>query len=88
MSGQDRSAATKRRDWSKEQRRFDRPGPLRRLRFRLAVWLLKPHWLPLLESYNRAADTETHPKGNAERCAYIAIGIKYAIGVTRWGRYK
>lgn len=38
-----------------------------RLRLRLGVWLLKPHWLPLLE-----------------RCTYISIGIKHAIGVTGW----
>lgn len=78
------------RHWSKAQRQFDRPGPLRRLRYRIGVWLLKPHWLPLLQHYNRMQLPVNNPRTATERehCTYISIGIKYAIGSTRWGRYK
>ena len=60
------------------------------LRFRLGVWLLKPHWLPLLENYNRMQLPAHNPHGPTERdhCTYIVIGIKKAIGVGRpWSRY-
>ena len=54
-----------------------------KLRLRLGRWLLKPHWLPLLEHYNEMADATKNPGGstNAERCTYIAIGIKRTIDV-------
>ena len=69
---------------------FPEHGLFMRLRFRFAVWLLKPHWLPLLQHYNRMQLPVNNPRGNAERerCTYIVIGLKYAIGATRWGRYK
>jgi len=53
------------------------------LRLRLGVWLLKPHWLPLLEHYSRMQLTDFNPHGAKERehCTYITIGIKRAIDV-------
>ncbi len=53
------------------------------LRLRLGVWLLKPHWVPLLEHYSaQAQSTYDLPEGavGREHCAYIAIGIKRAVG--------
>ena len=57
---------------------------VRRLRYRLGVWLLKPHWLPLLEHYNLMQLPEHNPHGRTEqeRCTYIVIGMKYALGKT------
>lgn len=53
------------------------------LRLRLGRWLLKPHWLPLLEHYNRMQLPAFNPHGRIEqeRCTYIVIGIKRAIDV-------
>lgn len=59
-------------------------------RLRLGVWLLKPHWLPTLEHYNRMQLAEHNPtsREQRERCTYIVIGIKRAIGVGKhWSRY-
>lgn len=63
---------------------------MRRLRYRLGVWLLKPHWLPLLEHYNRMQLPKHNPHGPTERehCTYIAIGIKRVIGEKHWGYYS
>ena len=61
-----------------------------RWRLRVGVWLLKPHWRPLLEHYNRMQLAEHNPHGRTERehCTYIVIGIKHAIGVGKsWSRY-
>lgn len=58
-----------------------------RLRYRLGVWLLKPHWLPLLEQKNEAMRTCGAGEDEArrrERLTYIAIGIKETIGVGGW----
>lgn len=63
---------------------------LQRLRLRLGVWLLKPHWLPTLEHYSRMQLAENNIRGpkERERCTYIAIGIRRAIGVGKdWSRY-
>ena len=54
-----------------------------RLRLRLGRWLLKPHWLPLLEHYNLMQLPAHNPHGPTEqdRCTYIVIGIKHTINV-------
>lgn len=51
------------------------------LRFRLGRWLLRPHWLPMLEHYSRMQLPEHNPAGPRERehCTYIVIGIKRAV---------
>ncbi len=61
-------------------------GWLTRLRLRIGVRLLRPHWLPLLEHYNRMQLAEHNPRGRSERehCTYIVIGIKHAIGASGW----
>ncbi len=58
---------------------------MRRLRFRLGKWLLKPVWLPLLEHYGRLAEDGTLADRQREHCAYISIGIKYVVTGKRLG---
>lgn len=54
----------------------------RRLRYRIGCWLIRPHVTELLEHYNIAATQPDRVK--AERCSYIGIGLRYAIGVGGW----
>jgi hypothetical protein len=56
---------------------------MRILRYRLGAFLLRPHVIALIEHYNEAAKQED--KARAERCTYMGIGLRYAIGIsTSW----
>jgi len=51
------------------------------LRYRLGTWLMMPHYAQLLRHYGPMADPAINPNGReeAQNCAYIAIGIQYAL---------
>ncbi len=63
---------------------------MKRLRYRLGAWLLRPHVVNLIVHYDNTTDelmTGANPSKDkvtrAKRCVYISIGLRYALDYER-----